>query len=101
VPIPPLPLNALRPFLLLASVAIVLNLLFWLQPMLLPLALAVLLTFVLSRMVTVLHPPPCAARGAVAVVVLAAFAVIASSWCSCSSVGTFATGSSASSAMAA
>ena len=47
MPNPSLPLSALRPFLL-ASVAIVLYLLFWLQPVLIPLALAVLLTFGLS-----------------------------------------------------
>ena len=77
MPIPPLPLNALRPFLLLASVAIVLYLLFWLQPVLIPLALAVLLTFVLSPMVTVLHRRRVPRVVAVAVVVLAATAVIA------------------------
>jgi predicted PurR-regulated permease PerM len=48
-----------RPFVLLASFAIVLYLLCWLQPVLIPLALAVLLTFVLSPIVI---PRWCAAR---------------------------------------
>jgi predicted PurR-regulated permease PerM len=76
VPIPSLPLSALRPFVLLASVAIVLYLLFWLQPVLIPLALAVLLTFVLSPIVTFLHRHRVPRLVAVAVVVVAAFAVI-------------------------
>ncbi|HEU0200107.1 MAG TPA: AI-2E family transporter [Burkholderiaceae bacterium] len=52
-----MPLNQVnsRPFIVLASIAIVLYLLFWLQPVLVPLALAILLTFLLSPVVAFLQ----------------------------------------------
>jgi predicted PurR-regulated permease PerM len=46
---------ALRAFVLLASFAIALALLYWLRPVLVPLALAILLTFVLSPLVTLVQ----------------------------------------------
>jgi predicted PurR-regulated permease PerM len=76
VPIYSLPPSALRPFLLLASVAIVLYLLFWLQPVLVPLALAVLLTFVLSPIVTFLHRHGLPRVAAVTAAVVVAFSFI-------------------------
>lgn len=54
MPISSLSVSPFRRFVLLANVAIVLYLLYWLQPVLIPLALAVLLTFVLSPIVTYL-----------------------------------------------
>ncbi len=77
MPISSLPSSALRPFVLLASVAIVLYLLFWLQPVLIPVAVAVLLTFVLGPIVTFLHRHRVPRVVAVAVVVAAAFSLIA------------------------
>jgi predicted PurR-regulated permease PerM len=76
VPISSLPPSALRPFLLLASVAIVLYLLYWLQPVLIPLALAVLLTFVLSPIVTFLHRHGLPRVAAVTAAVVVAFSLI-------------------------
>ena len=72
-----LSLSALRPFVLLASVAIVLYLLYWLQPVLIPLALAVLLTFVLSPIVTFLQRRWFPRVAAVAGVVMVAYSLIA------------------------
>ena len=70
MPISSLSVSPFRRFVLLASVAIVLYFLNWLQPVLIPLALAVLLTFVLSPIVTYLDrhrvPRPLALTAAVA-----------------------------------
>ena len=70
MPISSLSVSPFRRFVLLASVAIVLYLLYWLQPVLIPLALAVLLTFVLSPIATYLDrhrvPRPLALTAVVA-----------------------------------
>jgi predicted PurR-regulated permease PerM len=71
--VPPL---AARAFVLLASLAIVLALLYWLRPVLVPLALAVLLTFVLSPLVTLVQRRAVPRVVAVAVSVGLAFALI-------------------------
>ena len=52
---PSVPPTASRAFVLLVSFAVALALLYWLRPVLVPLALAVLLTFVLSPLVTLVQ----------------------------------------------
>jgi predicted PurR-regulated permease PerM len=73
---PGVPPIASRAFLLLASFAIALALLYWLRPVLVPIALAVLLTFVLSPLVTLVQRRGVPRVAAVAVSVGLAFALI-------------------------
>jgi predicted PurR-regulated permease PerM len=73
---PGVPPIASRAFMLLASFAIALALLYWLRPVLVPIALAVLLTFVLSPLVTLVQRRGVPRVAAVAVSVGLAFALI-------------------------
>lgn len=69
--------NWFRPFVVLGSLAIVLGLLYWAQAVLIPLALAALLTFLLAPVVTALQRRGLGRVPAVALVVTLAFALIA------------------------
>lgn len=51
----PAALNWLKPFIVLASLALTLGMLFWLRPILIPFALAILLTFMSSPVVSLLE----------------------------------------------
>jgi len=68
---------ATRAFVQLASLALVLGLLYWLRPVLVPIALAVLLTFVLSPLVTLVQRRAVPRVLAVVASVSLAFALIA------------------------
>ncbi len=70
------PINSTRVFVFLASSAIVLGLLFWLRPILIPVALAILLTFLSSRPVELLQRRGLPRVPAVLIVTIAIFTVI-------------------------
>ncbi len=74
---PSVPPVAARSFVLLASFALALALLYWLRPVLVPLALAVLLTFILSPLVTLVQRRAVPRVVAVVASVGLAFALVA------------------------
>ena len=69
--------NMTRAFIILVSSAVVLGMLFWLQAVLVPIALAILLTFMLSPLVSILQNVKIPRTLAVAIVVGIAFSAIA------------------------
>ncbi|MEO5702458.1 MAG: AI-2E family transporter [Gammaproteobacteria bacterium] len=68
--------NWLKAFAVLASLAIVLGLLNWAQAVLIPIALAILLTFLLSPIVTLLHRRGLGRAPGVVLVVILAFSLL-------------------------
>lgn len=74
----PVGLKFTRGFMILAGSAIVLWMLSWLKPVLMPMALAILLAFSLSPAVTLLQRLRLPRALAVAAVVMAAFSLITS-----------------------
>jgi predicted PurR-regulated permease PerM len=70
-------LRKLRPFLTLATVALVVALLYWARPVLIPIALATLLTFLLSPVVGALQRLGLGRVVAVVLVVVMAFSLLA------------------------
>lgn len=69
-------LTFVRPFMLLASLGIVLGMLYWGQAVLIPLALAILITFLLAPVVTVLQRRGLGRVPAVIIVAACAFTMI-------------------------
>ncbi len=69
--------NWLKSFAILASLAIILGLLSWAQAVLIPIALAILLTFLLSPIVTLLHRYKLGRGPSVVLVVILAFSLLA------------------------
>ena len=77
----PVTSNMTRAFMILVSSAVVLGMLFWLQAVLVPIALAILLTFMLSPLVSILQSVKIPRTLAVAMVVGIAFsAIVAVGW---------------------
>ena len=77
----PVTSNMTRAFMILVSSAVVLGMLFWLQAVLVPIALAILLTFMLSPLVSILQSVRIPRTLAVAIVVGIAFsAIVAVGW---------------------
>ena len=72
----PITANMTRAFMILMSSAVVLGLLFWLQAILVPIALAILLTFMLSPLVSILQGGRLPRTLAVFIVVGVAFSLI-------------------------
>lgn len=72
----PLTSNLTRSFMILISTAVVLSMLFWLQAVLVPVALAILLTFMLSPLVSLLQRIRLPRALAVMIVVGIAFSLI-------------------------
>ena len=68
--------NLTRSFMILISTAVVLSMLFWLQAVLVPVALAILLTFMLSPLVSLLQRIRLPRALAVMIVVGIAFSLI-------------------------
>lgn len=77
MPAVPTQLNWLRPLAMLGSFGIILGLLFWMQAVLIPIALAILLTFLLSPLVILLQRRGFNRVLVVVLVVLLAFALLA------------------------
>ena len=77
----PITSNMTRAFMILMSSAVVLGMLFWLQAVLVPIALAILLTFMLSPLVSLLQSVRIPRILAVVIVVGVAFsAIVAIGW---------------------
>jgi predicted PurR-regulated permease PerM len=77
----PITSNMTRAFMILMSSAVVLGMLFWLQAVLVPIALAILLTFMLSPLVSILQGVRIPRILAVVIVVGVAFsAIVAIGW---------------------
>lgn len=70
------PLNSFRVFVFLASLAIALGLLFWLRPILIPFALAILLTFLSSPVVSWMQKAGLSRVPAVVIVTVVIFTTI-------------------------
>jgi predicted PurR-regulated permease PerM len=77
MPVLPIYPNWFKSFAILASLAIILGLLSWAQAVLIPIALAILLTFLLSPIVSLLHRYKLGRGPSVILVVMLAFSLLA------------------------